>query len=540
MGFSQEQRRPQMRGPDAKAVRPAAGPARAAPSSPSAVAPVSPRHGFAAVSPRFGLGARRPGPGAPAAAPANGLPEPLKTNMEAMSGLALDDVRVHRNSSRPAALDALAFAQGAEIHLAAGQDRHLPHEAWHVVQQKQGRVKPTLQLAGADVNADASLEREADRMGWRAVCQGFGSGLAGGAPFRAAAGGPPVAQRVPSEEEKGLLLTRAYDFYTYQTKGDVEFAYGLKGNYRLIRPKSGKAYWRKIKQERRGGRGFYGRLTDKPPTMQEAANYVAMYQAIEQTPGKFFEWTTFMAAKSLGKRKDNNAVMGKYLLGKGGLSASVYALTSDCEWLHMHGHGLGGDETPDNLYAGSNAANSHMAAIEGALQALRSLPKTVISVDVSIVVNEDHHSPENCVTIVKTLGLEGKEADAAAAALSKAPSRMAEHIIYDVLVDGKSVWTEHIDPFVPGRFDEGTFKQLNLRVMAAIKGKPEPIRFVFGHMLTSSPITSASALSSSSSSASSSSSTASVFSGSSSSSSSASAVVSSASTGMDVSGDSAD
>jgi hypothetical protein len=24
-----------------------------------------------------------------------------------------------------------------------GQEQHLPHEAWHVVQQKQGRVKPT-------------------------------------------------------------------------------------------------------------------------------------------------------------------------------------------------------------------------------------------------------------------------------------------------------------------------------------------------------------------------------------------------------------
>ncbi|HAP61901.1 MAG TPA: hypothetical protein DCR93_21180, partial [Cytophagales bacterium] len=34
---------------------------------------------------------------------------------------------------------------GTDIHLAPGQQKHLPHEAWHVVQQKQGRVKPTLQ-----------------------------------------------------------------------------------------------------------------------------------------------------------------------------------------------------------------------------------------------------------------------------------------------------------------------------------------------------------------------------------------------------------
>src|SRR5438876_185374 len=49
---------------------------------------------------------------------------------------------------------------------APGQARHLPHEAWHVVQQAQGRVRPTLQLkAGVAVNDDAGLEHEADVMG---------------------------------------------------------------------------------------------------------------------------------------------------------------------------------------------------------------------------------------------------------------------------------------------------------------------------------------------------------------------------------------
>jgi hypothetical protein len=75
-----------------------------------------------------------------------GLPNQLKAGVEALSGIAMDDVRVHRNSSRPAQLQAHAFAQGADIHLAPGQEHHLPHEAWHVVQQKQGRVKPTLQM----------------------------------------------------------------------------------------------------------------------------------------------------------------------------------------------------------------------------------------------------------------------------------------------------------------------------------------------------------------------------------------------------------
>jgi hypothetical protein len=51
------------------------------------------------------------------------------------TGLTMDHVRVHYNSEKPAQLNAHAYAQGSDIHLAPGQDRHLPHEAWHLVQQ---------------------------------------------------------------------------------------------------------------------------------------------------------------------------------------------------------------------------------------------------------------------------------------------------------------------------------------------------------------------------------------------------------------------
>jgi|TARA_R110002020_G_scaffold4110_2_gene18285 hypothetical protein len=99
-----------------------------------------------------------------------GLPDQLKSGIEQLSGIAMDDVTVHRNSSKPAQLQAHAYAQGTNIHLAPGQEKHLAHEAWHVVQQKQGRVNPTLQMKGnVAVNDDASLEREADVMGAKAV-----------------------------------------------------------------------------------------------------------------------------------------------------------------------------------------------------------------------------------------------------------------------------------------------------------------------------------------------------------------------------------
>jgi len=102
---------------------------------------------------------------------ATGLPDRLKSGVERLSGLAMDDVKVHYNSARPARLNALAYTQGTDIHIAPRQERHLPHEAWHVVQQKQGRVRPTVQMKGVGINDDTTLEREADQMGRMAARQ---------------------------------------------------------------------------------------------------------------------------------------------------------------------------------------------------------------------------------------------------------------------------------------------------------------------------------------------------------------------------------
>jgi hypothetical protein len=102
-----------------------------------------------------------------------GLPDNLKTGVENLSGYSLDDVKVHYNSDKPSQLQAHAYAQGTDIHIAPGQEKHMPHEAWHVVQQKQGRVKPTLQMKNnININDDAGLEKEADIMGEKAANTG--------------------------------------------------------------------------------------------------------------------------------------------------------------------------------------------------------------------------------------------------------------------------------------------------------------------------------------------------------------------------------
>lgn len=94
-----------------------------------------------------------------------GLPNKLKAGIESLSGFCMDDVRVHYNSSKPAQFQALAYTQGTDIYVASSQEKYLPHEAWHVVQQKQGRVLPTAKIKGVNINDNDALEREADSMG---------------------------------------------------------------------------------------------------------------------------------------------------------------------------------------------------------------------------------------------------------------------------------------------------------------------------------------------------------------------------------------
>ena len=94
----------------------------------------------------------------------------LRAGLEKLSGVDLSNIKVHQNSDKPQQVGALAYTQGNDIHIAPGQEKHLPHEGWHAVQQKQGRVEPTAQMkTGALVNDDGGLEKEADIMGSKAV-----------------------------------------------------------------------------------------------------------------------------------------------------------------------------------------------------------------------------------------------------------------------------------------------------------------------------------------------------------------------------------
>ncbi len=125
----------------------------------------------------------------------SGLPDQLKSGIESMSGMSMDHVNVHYNSAEPAQLNAHAFAQGSDIHVAPGQEKHLPHEAWHVVQQAQGRVQATTQMkTGTPVNDDVGLETEADVMGAKALDTGKQVEAQGQAQLKEIGTGKRVAQ----------------------------------------------------------------------------------------------------------------------------------------------------------------------------------------------------------------------------------------------------------------------------------------------------------------------------------------------------------
>lgn len=179
------------------------------------VALAAPGHGMPAVALGISSGGIGTAIGAAPRANATGLPDRLKAGIETLSGLSMDDVRVHYNSPRPAQLQALAYTRGADIHVGPGQEMHLPHEAWHVVQQKQRRVSATLQMRGTAINDDAGLEREADVMG---VAAARGDSVvpdradaARGPEAVAAASATPVVQRRLKTQLGGAGITKATD-----------------------------------------------------------------------------------------------------------------------------------------------------------------------------------------------------------------------------------------------------------------------------------------------------------------------------------------
>jgi Domain of unknown function (DUF4157) len=65
---------------------------------------------------------------------------------------SMQPIRVH-SSSPSHAPSALAYAHGMDVHVGPGQEHQVGHEAAHVLQQRQGRVRPSNLLADVPINA---------------------------------------------------------------------------------------------------------------------------------------------------------------------------------------------------------------------------------------------------------------------------------------------------------------------------------------------------------------------------------------------------
>ncbi|MDB9526535.1 DUF4157 domain-containing protein [Oscillatoria sp. CS-180] len=116
------------------------------------------------------------------------LSPPVQKKMEAAFGTRFSDVRVHE-TPKAESIGAAAYTQGTNIYFAPGQydpnslggQSLLGHELTHVVQQRAGRVA-TPGGNGIPINADPSLEAEADRLGAQAA-RGQSSQASGGSLF---------------------------------------------------------------------------------------------------------------------------------------------------------------------------------------------------------------------------------------------------------------------------------------------------------------------------------------------------------------------
>lgn len=133
------------------------------------------------------------------------LSDPLQSTLGTSFGTDLSGVRVHTGSIAAAQMGAEAFTRGDHVHFASGSPSTdtLGHEVGHVLQQREGRVKPTGIVGGNALNDSPSLEGEADRAGRLAVGAMSGGGSesvegespSSGGTVQRKASGQPVVQR---------------------------------------------------------------------------------------------------------------------------------------------------------------------------------------------------------------------------------------------------------------------------------------------------------------------------------------------------------
>jgi hypothetical protein len=342
-----------------------------------------------------------------------GLPDNLRSGIENLSGYSMDDVKVHYNSNKPTHLNAHAYAQGTDIYVGSGQEKHLPHEAWHVVQQKQGRVQPTMQMkGGVNVNDDAGLEKEADVMGTKAlqmkheenknnVKQGFGfvqdrsEAIVLRKQLEAANNGlrimqlqsfqltdrklvnttqrqTNVIQREETLAENISRILRKRDIFIGDEDAD-EYAKKLVANPPNTEIQvSGHHRALKINAS-----GVLSSIKRRPPSSAENMRVSPFFGPMNKenisaiAEGRFPISGGIQQQDVTIKSSDlaHIAPRGNLSTEMGG-SAAKMSTIEHSEWLHAVAHSLGGDDKGYNLAAGPHSLNTAMIPFETAVKKL--------------------------------------------------------------------------------------------------------------------------------------------------------------------------
>lgn len=364
-----------------------------------------------------------------------GMPDQLKNGLEHLSGFDLSHVRVHYNSERPASVGALAYAKGKDIHLAPGQEKYLSHEGWHVVQQMQHRVKPTLQLkSGLYLNDDLRLENEADVMGGKASQFVTPPKEVRRKQVRPATGRcySHTVQRVVKPSPPPDAPKHAVVYPENGPKDGVRWHCVDRNGNHWVKIKRGKAnhkVWIKLPRKKVP---FYNRINFAPKLgrgARRAASFAVKYGSGKSYSDKEKKMDGGMEAEVKRPAKGKRKYRQNAKLALGTASATEYAkwhgapdIKGGYNWCHLIGRGAGGPDSVGNLVAASTHANSEHLLIESFI----------------------YHYPGKLR--IKHLFASFKG------------SRVAEKMQYEVLVNNKEIYSRVVDGF---RSDEPDGKELD-------------------------------------------------------------------------------
>jgi hypothetical protein len=313
------------------------------------------------------------------------LPDELRAAAEAGFGHDFSAVRVHEDGAAEQ-VGAEAFARGDDLHFAAGRfdadgGRDLiGHELAHVVQQRSGRVTSP-QARGGEV-VDAGLEAEADLAG---------AAFARGAPVAVATGGASTVAvqyrrigvrgrgtaAVQSElaELSPRQLAQIANDTAEQLRAvgfefdDAELA-ALRAEAAMLLQQQAAPPSRRFNMASRADEdtGMNLLLAAAQPDLNAMDGVGSGYQ------GPVDEHSTVFNPESRNPAPRSD--LGRTMARDQGMSGRLPATTAASgiqpglppqQWLHRHGHGLGGMDTADNVASGSEQANTEMIPVESAV-----------------------------------------------------------------------------------------------------------------------------------------------------------------------------